>query len=70
MRRLQTIVPVLPVLLVPMLALADPEEDRQAFVEYYQSKFPDVPFQEFANGIYAIDEDARSQWESIESFPP
>ena len=69
-RKFNAIVPVLAGLLVPTLVLADPEEDRQAFVEYYQSKFPDVPFQEFANGIYAIDEDARSQWESIESFPP
>lgn len=51
-------------------ATAGPEEDRQAFVAYYQSRFPDVPFQEYANGIYALDQDARSQWQSIESFPP
>ena len=57
-------------LLAPALAGAGPEEDRQAFVAWYESRFPDVPFQEFANGIYAIDEDARSQWLSIESFPP
>jgi sulfur-oxidizing protein SoxA len=60
--------------LVPMLlqqaAVAGPEEDRQAFVEYFQSRFPDVPFAEFANGIYAIDADARSQWQDIEEFPP
>ncbi len=51
--------------LVPMLsqqaAVAGPEEDREAFVEYSQSRFPEVPFAEFANGIYAIDEDVRSQ---------
>jgi sulfur-oxidizing protein SoxA len=70
LRIAKTFVPVLAALLAPTLALADPEEDRQAFVAYYQSRFPDVPFQEFANGIYAIDQDARSQWESIESFPP
>ena len=57
-------------LLVPALATAGPEDDRQAFVAYYASRFPGVPFQEYANGIYAIDEDARAQWESIESFPP
>jgi sulfur-oxidizing protein SoxA len=25
---------------------------------------------EFANGVYAIDEDARAQWREIEEFPP
>lgn len=49
---------------------AGPEDDRAAFAAYYQSRFPEVPFHEFANGIYAIDADARSQWESIEDFPP
>ena len=56
--------------LAPLLSLAGPEEDREAFVEYYQARFPDVPFAEFANGIYAIDEDARRQWQDIEEFPP
>ena len=51
------------------LALAGPEEDRKAFVAFYQSRFPDIPFQEFANGIYAIDADARAQWQDIEEFP-
>jgi len=51
-------------------AIAGPEEDRVAFVEYFQSRFPDVPFAEFANGIYAIDDDARRQWIEIEEFPP
>jgi sulfur-oxidizing protein SoxA len=50
--------------LVPVLSqqtvFASPEDDRKAFVEYFQSRFPDVPFAEFANGIYAIDEDGVS----------
>jgi sulfur-oxidizing protein SoxA len=51
-------------------AFAGPEEDRQAFVAYFASRFPDVPFAEFANGVYAIDKDAREQWQDIEIFPP
>lgn len=51
-------------------ATAGPEEDRAAFAAHYQSRFPDVPFAEFANGIYAIDSDAREQWQEIEEFPP
>ena len=57
-------------LISPCQSLAGPEEGRQAFVAHYQSEFPGVPFEEFANGIYAIDDDARSQWQSIEDFPP
>lgn len=51
-------------------ASAGPEDDRRAFQAYYQQRFPDVQYAEFANGIYAIDEDARNQWRSIEDFPP
>jgi len=57
-------------LLVQQIALAGPEEDRLALVAHFQSRFPDIPFAEFANGIYAIDSDARSQWLEIEEFPP
>ncbi len=56
--------------LLPLITLAGPEDDREAFVEYFQARFPDVPFAEFANGIYAIDADARRQWQDIEEFPP
>lgn len=51
-------------------ALAGPAEDREAFVAYFESRFPNIPFEEFANGIYAIDKDAREQWQEIETFPP
>ena len=49
---------------------AGPEEDREAFRNYYQSRFPEVELAEYANGIYALDEDARQQWVEIEEFPP
>ena len=54
----------------PAAVLAGPEEDRQAFVDFFQGQFPDIPFDEFVNGIYAIDADARAQWMEIEEFPP
>ena len=47
-----------------------PEKDRLAFVKYFQSRFPEVPLDDYANGIYAIDPQARAQWEQIEEFPP
>ena len=51
-------------------ATAGPEEDRTAMLEYYTGRFPDVPLQEFANGLYAFDEIAREQWIEMEDFPP
>lgn len=39
-------------------------------VDYFQKKFPNVELAEFANGIYAFDENAREQWIEIEDFPP
>jgi sulfur-oxidizing protein SoxA len=61
---------IIAALLSDQAALAGPEEDRLAFVAYYKSRFPDIPFAEYANGIYAIDSDARGQWLAIEEFPP
>jgi sulfur-oxidizing protein SoxA len=58
-------------LVVPQaLAGSSPEEDRKEVVEYFKQRFPDVPFKEFVNGQYALDDDRRSQWESLQDFPP
>ena len=51
-------------------ALADPEQDREAFRNFYQSRFPEVALAEYINGIYALNKDARLQWIDIEEFPP
>jgi len=57
-------------LALPLTTLADPEQDREAFRAYFLKRFPDVPVEEYVNGIYAIDRKAREQWQDIESFPP
>jgi sulfur-oxidizing protein SoxA len=57
-------------LLAASVAVAGPQEDRQVLVDYYSERFPDVPLQEFANGLYAFDEMAREQWIEMEDFPP
>ncbi len=51
-------------------ALAGPEEDRKAFRAYFANRFPSVPMEDYVNGVYALDQDARSQWEAYEEFPP
>ncbi|MBW4933102.1 sulfur oxidation c-type cytochrome SoxA [Marinobacter sp. F4206] len=58
-------------LVVPAaMAGSTPEEDRKEAVEYFKQMFPDVPYKEYVNGQYALDEDRRSQWESLQDFPP
>jgi sulfur-oxidizing protein SoxA len=64
------IISLVATLLGQATALAGPEEDRLAFVAFFESRFPDVRFEEYRNGIYAIDDDARRQWIEIEEFPP
>ena len=62
---------VLGVLLAaPLLCVAGPEQDLQAFRAFFHQRYPDVKFEEFANGVYAIDPVLRANWEAIEEFPP
>lgn len=49
---------------------ATPEEDLKAYQAYFAKRFPKVPFEDYANGVYSIDAASREQWESIEEFPP
>jgi sulfur-oxidizing protein SoxA len=49
---------------------AGPEEDREAFRAYFKNRFPDVALADYVDGIYALDENARRQWQEIEEFPP
>jgi sulfur-oxidizing protein SoxA len=49
---------------------ASPEEDRETWQSYFKTRFPDVPEQDFANGVYSIDPVGRENWEAIEEFPP
>ena len=54
----------------PVAHATDPEADRRAFVKYFETRFPEVAGDDFANGVYAIDRQSREQWEAIEEFPP
>lgn len=69
--------PVIRLLLLfflPMLiagtANATPEKDARRIKQYYAAKFPSIPFENFKNGVYAIDSISRESWEAIEEFPP
>lgn len=55
---------------LPAAVQASPSEDLKSFREHYMKRFPGVPLNEYQNGVYAINADARKSWEAIEEFPP
>jgi len=57
-------------LAAPVLSASTPSEDLKAFESYFSDRFPDVSLQGFADGVYALNEDKRFQWENVEEFPP
>ena len=63
-----------PLLLVGLMLVtagwADPESDRQKFRELYAKRFPGVVVEAHKDGVYAIDANAREQWQELEEFPP
>jgi len=46
------------------------DADVQEFQAYFHKEFPDVKLADFADGVYALNEDARNQWKEMEEFPP
>jgi len=55
-----------------MSANADPKSDLKQFQGYFKKHFPDVQFDDWANGLYAFPAaaDRREEWQLIEDFPP
>lgn len=46
------------------------DADTKAFQAYFLKEFPGVKLADYANGVYALDEDSRKQWQEMEEFPP
>ena len=53
----------------PFAGQATPEQDLKEFREHFFKRFPNVPKDDFVNGVYAIDSGLREQWEAFEEFP-
>ena len=71
MKKLLTIAATLGLISTASVAVqASPQEDLKEFRAYFAERFPDVPFKDYVNGVYAIDQASREQWEAIEEFPP
>ena len=58
------------IVLTAGIAAAGPEEDRAAFQNYFEQRFPHVPVESFVNGVYALDRASYEQWLQIEEFAP
>jgi sulfur-oxidizing protein SoxA len=70
MKKLAVITSLLCLLASPLIASASPQQDLKDFRKHYAERFPDTPFQDFANGVYSVDKASREQWEAFEEFPP
>lgn len=51
-------------------AAPDAAADRAALRAAYAARFPDLAFDDYALGVYAIDAGLREQWEELNEFPP
>lgn len=47
-----------------------PQQDLDIYRAYFAKKFPQVEFDNFADGVYAINKAARYSWQAIREFPP
>ena len=71
MKKLLVIAATLGLMSAASLAVqASPQQDLKEFRSYFADRFPDVPFNDYVNGVYSIDQASREQWEAIEEFPP
>lgn len=61
---------MLSVLFLPTMLYAGPQEDLAAYQKYFKNKFPKLTPVDLSNGMYNFNEDKRSQWEDIMTFPP
>lgn len=70
MKKIITAATALLIGFAPMMADASPRGDLKKFRAYFMKMNPGIKMQDYANGIYALDENRRAEWENIEEFPP
>ena len=69
MKKIATVLSVMLIAATPFAAQATPDDDLKAFRSYFTKKFPEVPVNDFVNGVYSVDAASREQWEAFEEFP-
>ena len=56
--------------LVSQPTIADPQQDQNSFRNYFLTRFPGVIFDDYKNGVYALDAVMREEWQAADTFPP
>lgn len=62
--------PLMTLLIGSSVVNASPQEDLTAYQNYFKKKFPTLSAVDLSNGMYNFNQDKRSQWDDIMSFPP
>ena len=57
-------------LFISVPSFADPQSDSDDVRAFFQKRFSNITLEDYADGAYALNENARMQWEEIEEFPP
>ncbi|MEO1888857.1 MAG: sulfur oxidation c-type cytochrome SoxA [Cycloclasticus sp.] len=57
-------------LLSACIVNATPQQDKEDFQTFFTERFPQISLADFGDGVYALDQDARDQWEAMSDFPP
>lgn len=70
MKKMLAVLAGLGILTAGVGAHAGPEEDRLKLTAFYKKRYPDIQFEQYADGALALDPDARAQFRSIMEFPP
>ena len=75
MKKIITIAATLAAMLLtlPVTVQASPQQDLKNFRQFFEQRFPDTPFKDFANGALAKGigtADMISQWQDMMQFPP
>jgi sulfur-oxidizing protein SoxA len=58
------------VALLPTLATANPADDRERFIKFFQERFPGAPMDDYVYGALIANPGGREQYEQIMEFPP
>ncbi len=71
MKKLITAVVSLGLMVGASSAIADLNTEHKAFVSHFKSMFPNVELADYTNGVYALDDGSRDQFEEIlDGIPP
>jgi len=69
MKKIALVISALLMVVTPLASNASPDQDLKTFRKHFAQMFPKTPFADFVNGVYAVDESHREQWEAFEEFP-